>query len=667
MSVLALPTLWRFRNQREPTARDWQRLRQIQSRIVEFERLSDRDVTDRAIGLRDHIARDGTPLDADTLIDGCTLVREAVRRTSGRSLYPVQLVAGMILANGSIAEMQTGEGKTLTSALPGFLCALRFPGVHVATPNAYLAERDCHELRPAYELLGLRVGLLPEKHDATKSRAAYQCDLTYGTGYDFGFDFLRDQLALRQRPALQLGQHTILALRGTDRPETEQLQTVRSCALIDEIDSVLLDEAMTPLILSVATGQARTDDPLYRLALRAAEQLERGSDYQIDATAKSARLTPTGVARVFEWLENPGSQSRQRLGFAEPPTQSLATLATTSDLSLALQRPWTQYVEQALHAKFHLHRDIDYVVREGKVEIVDQKTGRIFSERSWRAGLHQAVEMREGVELSDDKTSAARITRQRYFQLYRSLAGMTGTATGAEAEFSEFYKLNVVTIPLHRPSQRQLLPDRFFASTAAKFEAVAREAAEHHRHGRPVLIGTRTILDSERLSGLLTERRIEHLVLNGKQDQAEADIIASAGHAGRVTIATNMAGRGTDIKLDERGLAAGGLQVIGVERYESRRIDRQLAGRAARAGAPGTARFFLSAEDELLSIKAPQLARRIRSSAGREGESRGPYARAVEALQAACEIEGFHLRRSMVHRDRWLEQVVDSLCRETAG
>ena len=623
---------------------------QIQKRTAECERLHDTELTRVATQLREQVNRNGDALTEPALIEGCALAREAVRRTTGRCLYPVQLLAGIVLAEGAIAEMQTGEGKTLTSAIPGFLNSLRFPSVHVATPNAYLAERDCHELRPAYEMLGLRVGLLPEKHEHTKNRLAYQCDITYGTGYEFGFDFLRDQLAEMQRPTLSLGTQTLLSLRGQSLPAANAVQSGHHCALVDEIDSVLLDEAMTPLIMSVPVRQAEVGDLLHRVALQTSDRLVRGEHFVLDHAARTVRLNPVGVQQSFAWLATP-----EGLG-----------LVARNDLAQGLKRPWTQYVEQALYARYLLQSDVDYVVRAGKVEIVDQRTGRIFSERSWRAGLHQAVEMREGVPLSDEKTSAARITRQRYFQLYRSLGGMTGTATGADAEFREFYRLRIAVIPLNQPTKRQLLPDLFFESTDAKFAAIAQETVAAHRRGQPVLIGARTIIDSQRLSELLTARKTPHLVLNGKQDQSEAEIIGQAGHYGQVTIATNMAGRGTDIQPDARGLAVGGLHVLGCERYESRRIDRQLAGRAARAGAPGSARFYLSAEDELLSHHAPRLAKRLRATAGRDGLSAASVARAIAALQATREADGFQTRRRMMQQDRWWEDIVDSLRREHA-
>ena len=645
------PSLWwKPRLNRAPSAREWHLVTKASEQAAGIESLTDGKLTDAATALRSRTERTGVTLDDETMIQGSALVREAIRRTTGRTLYPVQLLAGMVLSTGSITEMQTGEGKTLTSGVPGYLCALQYPGVHVATPNAYLAERDCHELKPAYEMLGLRVGLLPEKHDPKLSRQAYQSDITYGTGYEYGFDFLRDQLTARQRPTLPLGGETILSLRGLSCPDTEFVQAGHHCSLVDEIDSVLLDEAMTPLVLSVPGTKSKSGDLLYRLALQCAERLVRSEHYQVDQQTKTARLNESGVKQSFIWLAAP-----HEVG-----------LPAQIDLAADLKRAWTQYVEQALHAKLFLRRDVDYIVIDNEIQIVDQKTGRIFSERSWRAGLHQAVEMREGVTISDEKASAARITRQRYYQLYKSLAGMTGTATGSESEFSEFYKLPVVVIPLNKPTQRQLLPDRFFESISAKFAAAAIDTEARHSRGQPVLLGTRTIADSEQLSSLLTQRRVPHAVLNGKQDRSEADIVSEAGHFGRVTIATNMAGRGTDIKPDARAMQAGGLHVLGIERYESRRIDRQLAGRAARAGACGSAQFFLSAEDEMLIDKMPRLAKRIKHSCGKNGESRVDFSNDIMALQSDLERRGFLSRRQMVHQDRWLENVLDTLCRETA-
>ncbi len=650
------PSWWSPRLSRSPSAHELRLVARAQAQATAWEGLTDAALTAEACALRERSETNGVPLATETLVLGCALVREAVRRTTGRCIYPVQILAGLVLASGSVAEMQTGEGKTLTSAIPGFLNALRWPGVHVATPNAYLAERDRAELRPAYEMLGLRVGLLPEKQDPALSRAAYRSDITYGTGYEFGFDFLRDQLAQRQRPVLRLGQQHLLSLRGATREVFDGLQTGRSCALIDEIDSVLIDEALTPLVLSINTANDALDAALYQRALHVTDDLQRGEHYVVDGPARTARLTEEGVQRSFQYLDHPTGLSSSRADSS----------VAQGSLAARLKRPWTQYIEQALHAKHFLQHDIDYVVRDGKVEIVDQKTGRIFSERSWRAGLHQAVETREAIPVSSEKESAARITRQRYFQLYQSLSGMTGTASGAEPEFQSFYQLGIVVIPLNTPTRRQLLPDRFFQSIDAKFSAIVRETHDFHRRGQPVLIGTRTIADSEQLSERLRTVGIAHLVLNGKQDRSESDIVAEAGRFGHVTIATNMAGRGTDIKLDQRAWAAGGLHVIGAERYESRRIDRQLAGRAARAGAPGSARFFLSAEDDLISCHAPKVARRLTATTRSDGECLTDFSETVVRLQRDQEQAGYLSRRDMLQRDRWLDNVVETLSRDTS-
>lgn len=652
-----------------PRNNHWTSVEQVQRRAALLETLTDTELTATALELRDAARgagfangtagheprglfhRAASRSDTCLLIDGCALVREAVRRTTGKLYFPVQMLAGLCLSEGCVAEMQTGEGKTLTSAIPAFVHALRFPGVHIATPNVYLANRDYEELRCVYELLGLRVGLLPDVFDAADSRAAYQCDITYGAGYAFGFDFLRDELSRRQRPGLSLGQETVLSLRGGRREELALLQPGHWCGLVDEIDSVLLDEAMTPLILSAGAQQPARDAGLLRLARLLADNLERGKDFQILTAVGKPQLTPAGLEK-----------SEQALSAPEMPG-----LPREVSLRSELKRPWSAYVENALQARFVLKPDVDYVVRDGQVQIVDQKTGRIFSDRSWRGGLHQAVQERAGVGLSEEKTSLGRITRQSYYKRYASLCGMTGTAAGAEAEFSNIYRLNTVRIPTHRPSLRITHPDRFFRDFHARLQAIVTETAERHSRQQPVLIGTRTIASSEQISASLTARGIPHIVLNGKQDQEEADIIAEAGHRGHVTVATNMAGRGTDIKPDREAVAAGGLHVIGVERNESRRVDRQLEGRAARSGAPGSSQFYLSADDELIDTHASHLAALWRRSADASGECRRDDQEAVARLQAAREQAAFEWRRLMMQQDREMNVLLDALCYRMDG
>lgn len=620
---------------REPNPTELARVQQVKQHAAALESVRDRELRELASTLRDAAEQFGTRQKPEDLakqhIVGTALVREAVRRTLGLRYHGVQLLAGLTLANGHVAEMATGEGKTIVSAIPAFLAWLAGRQTHVATPNTYLAERDCQQLKPVFESLGLTAALLPERNHQQDKAAAYQQDVVYGTGYEFGFDYLRDQLTLRACPREKLGGRVLDSLLGRDSREGQLLQSRRQLTVVDEIDSVLIDEAMTPLILSAGTDSLAIPTP-YLAARDLAAELIRGEHFHLDPANRSVRLTKQGRDHIFAEL--------QRHPIAD------------------LHRPWDALVVNALQARYVLQASVDYVVRNGEVHIVDQKTGRIFRERSWRDGLHQAVEAFAGVAITNEKSSSARITRQRFYQLYESLCGMTGTTTGADAEFAEFYRLQTVLIPRHRPCRRVDLPDRFFASKDAKYRAIVGEVLERHRCGQPVLIGTRTIADSEILSSMLRSLKLSHEVLNGLQDAAEAAIVAKAGQYGAVTVATNMAGRGTDIKPDDRALAVGGLFVIGVERHDSRRVDRQLAGRAGRQGDFGFSRFFVSGDDDLVQRFAPKLSKRLRKTAGKDGEVHDNYSPVIAQFQLLAEAKSFRQRRKMVEHDRWLDDVL---------
>ncbi len=620
---------------RNPSKAEQEAVRQVRQRAAELESAHDRDLRDLVATLRDAAERfqsTMTPQDRQRQqIAAAAIVREAVRRTRGLRYHGVQLLAGLALANGHVAEMATGEGKTIVSAIPAFLAWLDGRQTHVATPNAYLAERDCEQLKPVFEMLGISVALLPEKNDLRGKAAAYQQDVVYGTGYEFGFDYLRDQLRLRAVPRDKLGVSVLDSLLGRDSLDSKLLQPRLQLTVVDEIDSVLIDEAMTPLILSEGDNGLANPTP-YLAARDLAADLIRGEHFHLDVPNRSVRLTESGRDFIF-------SELKQR-PLAE------------------LQRPWDAFVVNALQAKYILQAGVDYVVRDGQIHIVDQKTGRIFSERSWRDGLHQAVEAVAGLSVSNEMSSSARITRQRFYQMYDALCGMTGTVDGADSEFAEFYRLQTVLIPRHRPCRRVDLPDRFFASKDAKYRAIVGEVLERHRCGQPVLVGTRTIADSEILSSMLQSLKLSHKVLNGLQDAEEAAIVAKAGHFGAVTVATNMAGRGTDIKPDERALAVGGLFVIGVERHDSRRVDRQLAGRAGRQGDFGFSRFFVSGDDDLLQRYAPKLSKRLHKTAGKDGEVHDNYSPLIMQFQLLAERQSFKQRRKMVEHDRWLDDVL---------
>lgn len=562
------------------------------------------------------------------------LMTEAVRRTTGKTYYDVQLRGGLALARGCIAEMQTGEGKTLTTGLPAFLFALAGQGVHVATTNSYLAARDAEELRPALQLLGMSVGVLPDEHQPDVARKAYRCDVTFGTGYDFGFDFLRDQIALRKQPVAGLGTLHLLRLNGRRLRQVDLIQRPHAFAIVDEADSVLIDEATMPLILSLPVPDAAARVILQHAA-RTAEDLICDEHYHIDLAEKSIELTDSGWLQLHKPLE-------------------------THNIT-GLMRPWSTYVEQALRAQVFLKRDIDYVVVDGEVRIVDQNTGRIHPERSWRDGLHQAVEVKEDVEASPEKASEGRVSRQRYFQLYQQLCGLTGTAVGNEKEFNQFYNLPVKPIPTHAPCQRSILSARYFTNNEPRDIAIAAEISKRHQSGQPLLVGTLTIKDSKRIAARLKDKGIPHSVLNGVQDKSESDIISQAGRFRAVTIATNMAGRGTDIKLEPASLDAGGLHVIAAGHNGSQRIDRQLAGRSARQGQPGAVQFFVSGEDQLFIDSRSAIPQAIENSSDTSGESTTNFDHQIVGLQRALERDRFQSRQQMSRQDQWLDDVLSTL------
>ena len=601
-----------------------------------------RSVTDADLQLSAQQFRDRikTPADAITIgnvVESFALTGEALRRATGMEYYDVQLAGGFALAAGTIAEIQTGEGKTITTALPTVLHAWSGRGVHVATTNDYLSGRDHDELKPVFERLGLTVGQLIPQGPVAEKVKAYACDITYGPGYEFGFDFLKDQLALRSRHRDRLGERFLRRLHGVRTQEATLAQRGQAFAIVDEADSVLIDEATTPLILSGGESDCATTPALYQFAREIASDLSDQDDYLVDQVKHSIQLTKQGWKSIHQSFDS------------RPPGQ--------------LARPWNQLVENALRAEFILKRDVDYVIQDGQVMIVDQNTGRIHDERKWSSGLHQAVEVKERVDTTAENDTHARITRQRYIGFYDGVAGLTGTASDSESELREFYNLPVVRIPTHKPCVRKLLPLRSFHSTKDKFNAIADDVAQRIRRGQPVLIGTRTIHESKRLSERLAEKAIPHVVLNGLQDENEASIIRRAGVSGALTVATNMAGRGTDIKLDSQARDAGGLHVTATEMHSCRRVDRQLAGRAARQGDPGTCQFYASAEDEMIRSRAPALAREIAASARETGECRKDYFAALRRVQKDAESAALAQRQHMVAHDDWMESVQSSLAR----
>ena len=487
----------------------------------------------------------------DLLPEAFAVVREAAKRVLGLYPYHVQLMGGIVLHDGNIPEMKTGEGKTLTATMPVYLNALTGEGVHVVTVNEYLATRDSTEMGELYNFLGLSVGLNINSKTADEKREAYNCDITYSTNNELGFDYLRDNMVVYQ---------------------SQMVQRPLNYAIVDEVDSILIDEARTPLIIS---GAAEKSTALYTRTDNFVKRLKEDEDFKIDIQSKTIGLTEQGIEKAEEnfGLEN------------------LYDLENTA---------LTHHLDQALRANFIMIRDIDYVVQEGKVLIVDQFTGRIMDGRRYSDGLHQAIEAKESVEIEDETKTMATITFQNYFRMYKKLAGMTGTAKTEEEEFREIYNIEVIQIPTNRPVIREDHADLLYPTLESKFHAVVRDIKERHRKGQPILVGTVAVETSELLSNLLDREKVPHEVLNAKNHFKEAEIIMNAGQKGSVTIATNMAGRGTDIKLGLGVVELGGLAVIGTERHESRRIDNQLRGRSGRQGDPGVSQFYLSLEDDLM-------------------------------------------------------------------
>lgn len=566
-----------------------------------------------------------TPI-PERLIVAFACIREAVKRAKNMRPYDVQVMAGLVMAKGQLAEMATGEGKTLVATLPAAVLALAGKGVHVATVNAYLAKRDYELMSPVYEFLGLTVGLLKERDSQENKRAAYQADITYGTGYEFGFDFLRDQL-LRlgfHKPRLgQAWQESVLRWKGLSNPEP--VQRPFAFAVIDEIDSVLIDEAVTPLIISRPAPEGESPDAeIYRQANQTALDLIEEEDYDIHVKERQLRLTRQGMEKLY--AQRPVFETER------------------------MRRAWHEYVEQALRARYLHQKDVHYLIRKQAVEIIDENTGRSFPDRKWRSGLHQAVEAKESVLISSETESDVTISRQRFYRLYPFLCGMSGTASEEEIEFQNVYGLRVIPILRHKPLQRIDLPDRVFATNEAKLSAIVNEVKQSLDVGRPVLIGTRTVRRSDELARALKKAGIHYALLNARQDEEEAEIIALAGLKGRVTIATNMAGRGADIPLGEGVAELGGLHVIGEERNESRRIDRQLSGRSGRQGDPGSSQYFLSYEDDLLK-KQP------RQPSDPDRELPPESARIFLQAQLQRERDMAAQRDSIMREDQWLAKL----------
>lgn len=568
-SVFSLPARWQLRRLHE-------QVRQIVELKGEFADLSDNELKERSLSYR-YRAKCGDPLEL-LLPQAFALIREAARRTIGLMHFEVQLVGGAALHAGAIAQMQTGEGKTLMATLPLYLRGLAGKGAHLATANDYLARRDAEWMRPIFMALGFSVGSIIAGMHRVERMQAYRCDVTYGTAREFGFDFLRDRLQLRH------GAETQLLFHAGDLDQTEtssplaRVQRELHFAVVDEADSILIDEARIPLVIS---GILNTDGDVattgYQWSAHVAAHFSEARHFVVDPLTRRLELTADG-------------------------RQLVRTLSKPAQLDALRLTSLYEYVERAIRAEREFLRDRQYVVCNEKVVIVDEFTGRIAEGRQWRDGIHQAVEAKEGLAVTIASGSAARITVQEFFALYQGLSGMTGTAAGSAREFRKAYKLAVVTVPTNCPSRRRRLPDRVFGTARAKWQAVAEEVRQVHGSGRPVLIGTRSIDKSEQLSEILTSAGIEHAVLHARHLADEAAIVERAGEMGRVTVATNMAGRGTDIRLAAGVAQIGGLHVIGTELHDSSRIDQQLFGRCGRQGDPGSCRQYVSLDDEILDF-----------------------------------------------------------------
>lgn len=587
--------------------RDIKRIQPIIKTINSFEEglksLSDEALKAKTSEFKERLAR-GQSLN-DILPEAFAVVREVSGRTLNMRHFDVQMMGGAVLHNGAIAEMKTGEGKTLTSTLPIYLNALTGSGVHVVTVNEYLARRDAKWMKPIYEFLGLSVGSIHANMTREEKIAAYNSDITYGTNNEFGFDYLRDNMV-----------------------EHKSLRVQRShyFAIVDEVDSVLIDEARTPLIISGAADQS-TD--IYVRVNKVIPQLQDKSDYETDEKTRTVLLSEIGVSKCEKLL-------------------GIENLYHPSNVDLV------HHIHQALKAYALFARDVDYVVQNGEVIIVDEFTGRLMEGRRYSDGLHQALEAKERVEIKQESQTLATITFQNLFRMYEKLAGMTGTADTEAEEFKKIYNLDVVVLPTHRTMVRQDTPDKVYRTHREKFEAIAEDVKERHLKKQPVLVGTVSIENSEKLSQLLKIKGVPHAVLNAKFHEKEADIIKDAGQPGHVTIATNMAGRGTDIVLGEGVKEVGGLCIIGSERHESRRIDNQLRGRAGRQGDPGESRFYLSLEDDLMRIFGSDRVGPIMQKFGmEEGEAieHKMVSNAIERAQKRVESHYFERRKNLIEYD----------------
>lgn len=569
-------------------------------------KLSEEELKNKTLEFKERLAK-GETLD-DILPEAFAVVREASWRVLGMKHFRVQLIGGIVLHQGRIAEMKTGEGKTLVATLPTYLNALTGKGVHVITVNDYLAKRDSEWMGQLYNYLGLTVGVILHGLNTDQRREAYGSDITYGTNNEFGFDYLKDNMVIYKE---------------------EKVQRYLNYCIVDEVDSVLIDEARTPLIIS---GEGDKSTEFYKVADLFVKTLNE-KDYELDEKANSVILTETGIKKAEQFFK-------------------LDNYADAENMMIQ------HHIVQGLKANYHMKRDKDYMVKDGEVVIVDEFTGRLMEGRRYSDGLHQAIEAKEGVKVEKESKTLASITFQNFFRMYEKLAGMTGTAKTEEIEFREIYGLDVIEIPTNKPIARKDMPDLVFKTQRAKYNAIVEEIAETNKKGQPILVGTVSIEKSELLSSLLKKKGVPHQVLNAKYHEKEAEIVSHAGERGMVTIATNMAGRGTDIKLSDDIAEVGGLKVIGTERHESRRIDNQLRGRSGRQGDPGQSRFYVSLEDDLMRIFGSDKLQAVVGRLGLDDEAieSKMVSNAIESAQKKVEGNNFDIRKNVLQYDDVMNQ-----------
>lgn len=605
----------------DPNAKELKNIQPLVEKInalePEMEKLSSANLQAKTQEFKLRLQK-GETLD-QLLPEAFAVVREAAKRVTGMRHYDVQMIGGVVLHRGKIAEMRTGEGKTLVATLPVYLNALTGKGVHVVTVNDYLARRDSEDMGRIYRFLGLSVGLIVHDMDFPDRKAAYRADITYGTNNEFGFDYLRDNMVVDMDQMVQRELHY---------------------CIVDEVDSILVDEARTPLIIS---GPGEKSADLYKVIAHIVSNMKEGEDYTVDEKQKQVAPTEVGIAKAEKMLG----------------VDNLYDTEHGVDFS--------HHIMCAIKAKALMIRDRDYVVKDGEVIIVDEFTGRLMYGRRFSEGLHQAIEAKEGVQVQRESQTLATITFQNYFRMYEKLAGMTGTAKTEEQEFQKIYGLDVIVIPTNKPMIRTDFPDVIYKTRAAKYRAVVKEIVELHKAGRPVLVGTTSITQSEELSSMLKKQGVPHNVLNAKYHEKEALIVADAGQPGQVTIATNMAGRGTDIVLGEGVAALGGLHILGTERHESRRIDNQLRGRCARQGDPGSSRFYLSLEDDLMRLFGSDNIKGMMDKLGMDEDEpieNKLVTRSIENAQKKVEESNFNIRKQVLQYDDVMNQQREVIYKE---